>query len=278
MAHTSQKQINNLLKILDNERIDVFLHVDKKYKDFNRKQAEEILQKSCIYFLPGMDVRWGDLSLIHVSVKLLELAMSTNTYVYYHLISSMDMPIKPINDFMDFCESNADAEYVNFEKYCPREDMAFFHPFPRHQRCSNIHVRHFFKLITLIVLFFQRIIGVNRFRSIDFHKGSQWFSITQTCAQYVCDNKKDYDKIYKWATCGDEKFLQTLIWSNKNLREHVYPDNYGNLRLVDWKRGKPYVFREKDFEELRNSPRYWVRKIDMNVDSKIVELIEKELL
>ena len=50
-----------------------------------------------------------------------------------------------------------------------------------------------------------------------------------------------------------------------------YCDNYETIRyLIDWKRGKPYVYRSADYEELMASDMLFARKFDWNIDKEIV--------
>ena len=56
-------------------------------------------------------------------------------------------------------------------------------------------------------------------------------------------------------------------------------DDYRScLRLIDWNRGTPYVFRDEDFDVLINSEMLFARKFDWNVDKKIIKRICSFLL
>ena len=49
------------------------------------------------------------------------------------------------------------------------------------------------------------------------------------------------------------------------------------MRLVDWKRGGPYVFKNEDYSELLNSNMIFARKFDCQTDNNIVnKLYTKE--
>ena len=64
----------------------------------------------------------------------------------------------------------------------------------------------------------------------------------------------------------DEFFLQTLVWNHPDFRAALYSekDEYeGCMRLIDWKRGNPYVWTIADKEELEQSNRLFARKFDM---------------
>lgn len=64
--------------------------------------------------------------------------------------------------------------------------------------------------------------------------------------------------------------MQTLAWNSK-FKENIYGDS---MRLFDWNRGKPYIYREADFFELINSEKLFARKFSNSVDPKIIDTIE----
>lgn len=123
---------------------------------------------------------------------------------------------------------------------------------------------------------------MHRNRDIKFQKGTQWFSITDNLARYVVSKETWIRKVFKNTLCCDEVFLQTLV-ENSDFKNKLYHKKYDNdpraiMRLIDWQRGKPYIFRECDFQELMNSEMLFARKFDEKVDSEIVIKIRERLL
>lgn len=53
---------------------------------------------------------------------------------------------------------------------------------------------------------------------------------------------------------------------------HPQPDDrYESImRLIDWKRGGPYIFKKEDFEDLVTSPMLFARKFDQREDNVII--------
>lgn len=45
------------------------------------------------------------------------------------------------------------------------------------------------------------------------------------------------------------------------------------MRLIDWERGTPYIFRTDDFPLLANSSMLFARKFDEKKDSHIIDMI-----
>ena len=56
MAHNNFEILEKTLKILDDERNDFYIHVDKKVKNFDFEKFKNIIQKSRIIFIERIDV------------------------------------------------------------------------------------------------------------------------------------------------------------------------------------------------------------------------------
>ena len=78
-------------------------------------------------------------------------------------------------------------------------------------------------------------------------------------------------------------FLQSLILNSdfKNRLAQKDLNQEGSTafkRLIDWKRGSPYVFRMGDYDLLMSSDCFFARKFDENVDPIIIDAIYHTLL
>ena len=113
IAHNNFILLEKLLLLLDDERNDLYLHVDLKCKEFNFPKFKNLVKKSNLIFIDRMNVKWGDSSQVEVELKLLEAAIK-NSYAYYHLISGVDLPIKSQDYIHNFFEQNKGVEYIGF--------------------------------------------------------------------------------------------------------------------------------------------------------------------
>ena len=52
--------------------------------------------------------------------------------------------------------------------------------------------------------------------------------------------------------------------------EEFDDDNHAIMRLIDWKRGSPYTFCEKDYMELKNTDMLFARKFGAETDENII--------
>ena len=119
---------------------------------------------------------------------------------------------------------------------------------------------------------------------MEIYSGANWFSITSELAHYLIEKKSDILKLTKYSISGDEVFLQTIVAHSKFIHNcYLYPNADSNcyagcVREIDWKRGKPYVYRMEDYEQLISSGSMFARKFNSHIDKNIIDAIVKVLL
>ena len=75
MAHTQPELLKKLLERLDDERNDIYLHIDSKAKDYPISDIAAVLKKSKCIVTERTDVKWGSYSQIHCEMVLLKEAV-----------------------------------------------------------------------------------------------------------------------------------------------------------------------------------------------------------
>lgn len=273
MAHHQFNFLKELLLALDDERNDIYLHIDRKVKKFDFDGFSNLLQKSHLYFTERVSVNWGGYSQIACELTLLKTAAGKH-YTYYHLLSGSDFPLKTQDEIHQFFEEHAGTEFLHFDAPCVpvrvRERISLYHFF-RENRCPLAEPSD------AILTKMQRLLHVDRLKnsSLKLQKGANWFSITDDFVQYVLEHEDWISKTFAHSVCADELFLQTLA-ANSTFMDAVY-DPYGddnsmaNLRYVDWEHGtenSPYVFQDTDLEHLKKLPHLFARKFEHNIFKK----------
>lgn len=264
MAHKNPIQLSILLKLLDYEENDIYLHIDKKSVDINTSSIGCEVKKAHIHIYCKYAVKWGGNTQVKCQMFLLSEAIKTQ-HEYYHLISGQDLPIKSNQEIQIFFEKNKGKEFVHFEsdKFCEKENCRYY----------NIGSGRYAKWLIML----QRKLKIQR----KIYCGANWYSITSRLANDFCKHKKQMIRMVRWTKCSDEYVLQTFIKRVSKNKYQIYrqtmtPGDYrGAVRLIDWERGKPYVWREKDFEEIINSGMIYARKFDEKIDMKIIKLVEQ---
>ena len=285
IAHHEWRVLETLLTMLDDERNDVYLHVDKRAGEL-RKQVEHYSMKSAgLYVLPHpMKVRWGNFSQVEVEFRLFREALLQGPYMYYHLLSGVDLPIKSQTYIHSFFEQHRGKEFVGFfhgtvHEADIRKKMAYFYIL-NHQKKQKRGWKHgWLSFIRNVFIGCQKILQVRRPVGFECKKGSNWVSITQEFCEYLVRQwDSDMVRRFRYTLCPDELFLHTIIW-NSPFRHRIYDCDdmqKGSLRKIDWDRGSPYTWEEKDLDELLRSDLLFARKFSsqhLSVVDKIKEAV-----
>ena len=222
MAHNEPYILERLIKLIDDERNDIFLHIDKKWKDFDFTYFKDIVKKSHLYFTERLDVRWGTDKQIKCELLLFEMASKNGKYAYYHLLSGVDLPLVNQDEIHDFFDKNLGKEFVVFDNHeaildGALERVKFFHFFVSWSRSNSKIKKRLFGKIHFVQLAFEKFLKINRVKKYDlyFRKGANWVSITDEFVRYVLSKKNEVKKIFKHSYCADELFIQTLLYNSE---------------------------------------------------------------
>lgn len=284
IAHNQFELLEKLILSLDDVRNDIYIHIDAKAKDFDFEHFKSLTKHSKVVFTDErMNITWGDFSQVKCEMVLLKTAVSNdnpeNQYTYYHLLSGADLPIKSNDEIHRFFDENSGKEFIH---YTDRSNPALAE--------NRLRYYHFFrsrrnllcKILAQLALRVQKVFRVNRLKKSKIipQKGCNWFSITGELAHYTVDNLAEYENLFKFSYCGDETFIQTVA-ENSPYKDNLFMpdcknDHFACVRLIDWERGNPYIWRKEDYDIIKSSPCMFARKFDLSVDRKIIdELMEK---
>lgn len=278
-AHNQIGLLCKLLKALDDINNDIYLHIDIKAGEIDFSVLEKCLTKSKLYLLGRRSITWGAFSQINLELDFLKASIGKN-YDYYHYISGVDFPIKSMKEIDAFLTEHKGKEFIHFDKKLDMEMIEYriarYHFFQEKLgRTSGI-----LEKVEKGLLKIQKVLKVNRIKNIDldFRKGANWFSITNDLAHYVVECEKQIRKIYCKSFCADEIFLQTLVYNSK-FKDALYysaeEERFFNMRLIDWNRGNPYVYKATDFQELKQSECLFARKFEEEESKELIELLTK---
>ena len=247
MCHNEYYILEKLIELIDYPLIDIYIHVDIKWKNFPFERLKNIVKKGKIFFTDErLDVKWGEYSQVECEMILLKQA-SKKKYKYYHLISGVDLPLQRIENIFRYF-NNQKEEFVAFESFdYIREDLK--------ERIKE---------------------------PVDFQlrKGANWFSITNNLVNFILSNEQAIKDIFSNGYCVDEMFIQTLVYNStfiNNVHKECEDEHLNIKRCIDWKRGNPYIFKIDDFDNLINSGAFFARKFSTNVDKEIIDKIYEYL-
>lgn len=102
MAHNNWAQLQMLIDCLDDERNDIFLHIDKKsFIDFCSYGGVNS-HNAGLFFCKSFDVVWGDISQTDAEIELYSCVLKQGIYHYVHLLSGSDLPLKNQDEIHKF--------------------------------------------------------------------------------------------------------------------------------------------------------------------------------
>lgn len=274
LAHNEWEILKILVSCLDDERNDIYVHFDKKVKEV----PELDCKKAGLHILEDrVAVYWGDLSVVEAEYKLLEAAHKNGPYAYYHLLSGVDLPLKSQDYIHRFFEENKGKEFIGYTltEITPEvvRKVQRWHLFPEDFKNQKIWKQ----ILRALWIRVQEVAGYKRNRTVDFKKGSQWFSITEGFVEYVLEHKAWVMETFSHTFCSDELVVQTLCWMSP-YRQNIYnttDDGKGCMRAIGWKDGQLHDWEMKDYKELKESDALFARKFnsrDMKFIDKILEL------
>lgn len=276
IAHNQFALLEKLVKALDDERNDIFIHIDAKVSNFDFDRFTKMTEYSTVAFTDKrFKIKWGSFDMIKAEYALFEkLFLSGKKYDYVHIISGCDLPIKSNDEIHTFFSENYGKEFIHFtsDKLNDTEldRVRAYHFFPGRRNLVK-------RVLTILESKTAKVLGINRIKNLEIQKGSQWASITGSFAEYVYSRKDFVYKQFKHTFIPDEFFIQTLFVNSPYSGNLFMPDCNNNhfacARLIDWERGNPYVWRIEDADIIKNSPCIFARKFDLSVDSEIVDEI-----
>jgi hypothetical protein len=282
LIHEYTEVLEKLLMLLDDDNSDIYIHIDKRTNEIDKKKLVHLVNKSNIQIYSKYKVYWATNSITLAELYLLKKAVKGN-YDYYHILSGADLPIKSKDEINDFLESHRGCEFIHFgtRQYqkdieCRYEKYHFFS-----KQLGRKRDKKFWVDAETYSLAIQRRLHIDRKKKLEFkvYGGANWCSITDNLAKYAVNNYNKYSKVFRLAQNSDELFIQTIVMDS-SYKDNLYMGEFNNdykacLRYIDWNRGTPYVFRMSDYDELINAEREFLfaRKFDYKIDSGIVEKI-----
>lgn len=219
IAHNEYPVLEVLLSMLDDERNDIYLHIDKRATELFQQIKKVKMQKAGFYLIKNpIEVYWGDISQVQVEYLLFETALSHGSYAYYHLLSGTDLPIKSQDYIHAFFQQNAGKEFVGFWQDAAHqrdlERKVFRYYFFTKRLKDKEHLLHgITALIRNLILAVQKISHYRRKQTFEFKKGGNWISITENAVKYLLQYKEIVLNRMKYTLCADEIFIQTILES-----------------------------------------------------------------
>ena len=295
LAHTDPEQLKRLISSLDSETSLFYIHWDKKNETILYKSPiiQELKTHSNIHFIKDrLKIYWGGFSIVQATILLLKEAFKTSEITYFHLLSGIDYPLKPLSYILHFFKDN-NYSYISYipeeskMSYCIERfyfyDNDYMNPQSKKRSIKRSIIYQSLLFIQRSTWFLVQILGIRIRKKINmkYYHGTQWFSLHRNAVIHIINylNQNPWIlKRFKHTAVCDESFFIMLLMNTPTLKDSII-NNDLRLRLYD---GMPnrggYVLTEKDFELIKNSEALFGRKFVSGKSEKLIELINNMFL
>ncbi len=288
LAHSDPKHLNSLVKEL-NYNCDVYIHIDKKC-DIDRFKST-IISDNIFFIEKRININWGDISMIDAEMNLIDKALEKHEmYTHAVFLSGSCFPIKNQKIIYEYFTSFPDKEFIKFidMRESPKHYMKqikfkwFKAPFLHSQNKYIVKIDRLFRLIIN-----KMHLRNNWDNQIIPYFGSQWVALTMNCCKYIHDyhyNNDNFRKMNKFTFSPDEHYIHTIVgnssFSEKSTGKMEFQDigtwRLANYHIIDQSLSKWYTLN--DWDEIINSEKLFVRKINSKTGGELVRKIKNELL
>ncbi len=223
MSHDNFSVLIEILKGLDHERNDIFLHIDSKVEKFPISEIKEAIKKGRLFFVKRMSVSWGGYSQIACELLLMDEAIKTDHHKYYHLITGATYPIKSIESILDFFDNHEGFEFIGYDNSKDYSSRVKRYNVFNEVGKSTTKTDEFKSFIRNKFRGLQKKIGYvyGPAKNIEFKKGFVYWSLTEEAIKNALSKKEKIEKTFKHSFCGDELFMQTIVF-NSIFREKIF--------------------------------------------------------
>lgn len=299
LAHKNIHQLNRLVdKLLSNDGY-VYIHLDTKWQLSENdilslhKKGVKILEDRFSCFL-------DDWSLIEATKALIATAFEvTPDYEksYYYLLSGQDYPIKPLEELHRKLENEYPTPYIDCTPYHPSNwvDKKFRNPlFNKTITCKKTIQRKFGLLLLKFINPFLKSHNLSRKfkeKNIGMYGGSAWWCLPDTMISEILDlfQDKELINLLMKVHTPEETIFQILSQRTSlassirlNPLNAVAQDcltyaNFCTPTKLPYK-GHPHVITTDDYSYVTMKDQFFARKFDENIDSHILDMIDKNIL
>lgn len=306
IAHKNMDQLIRLVKALDDNEIDVYVHLDKKW----RISEEDILRlKEATKHVTVIDRRISGFldtwSLCEITLELSKAALEARKeYSYLGLLSGQDYPIKsiqyikrvlaqkypkPLIDCTPMVRDNwiySGFRWIRFHKY-----YRLVEHITKNRKIRKLLLFPAYA-VQLIVTY---IVGspYKRLKKVQctLYGGSAWWilpkQVIELCVAEV-DANTEIIKAFKLKNTPEETFFQTMAMRSSLKQMVDVNEPYEVLQNcmtyayffdeTHVPTGHPFILTEENYDMLRNRSELFARKFDLHESGSLMDRLDKEVL
>lgn len=282
LVHKNPKQVARLINRLNTENVIFSIHVDlnANQDEFEKEIFLENINHDNIHFLKTrFKPRWGGFNTIKAAVCLIESVLKFNPSEIVY-ISGQDYPIMNNENIEQYLLKNRGNVLIEYEpaslelKIPNSTNRYYFADYFNYNPKGSFNSKE----VPLLARILSKILPKRSFiKDIKPYIGRQWFILPLDVAKFIVAEYKSNKKLrnfYKYTIHPAEMYFQTLLLNSK------FANRVINLRTIfaDYNAPNPIVWRAEHIQTLKEQSMPFARKFDQTIDSKILDLIDDEIL
>ncbi len=264
LVHQKPAQFKRLFMSIWHPQNYYLIHIDRKSNNYIHNQVRNIIEKySNVSMLDSHYCTWGGFSLVKVTLKAIKyLTENIREWTHFINLSGQDYPLETQENIISYLSQYEKMNFLDF--------VNIQRDYPQYlTRTKYYWVELHNKIIPIPI---PRTFPKDR----QLCAGSQWFILNREFCNYISCNKevKRYIQFYKYTIIPDESFFHTIIM-NSEFHANVVLDN---KRFIKWENGRhPKILTYDDYNEIKLVDKFFARKFDVDIDSAILNILDKEL-
>ncbi|MBC8986438.1 glycosyltransferase [Pedobacter sp. N36a] len=274
IAHKNPLQLERLIRKMQHENFDFYIHIDKKIEIESFLFLKEI---KGVYFIRNRVVcNWGGHSTLKAMLNSLKETQANETsYGFYNLMSAQDYPIRKNQEFYDFLLVHQKNSFIFYES----EESGWWKM--AIQRYQHYHLTDFnFFGSYFLERMMNKVLPIRKFpMSLKLYGGrkASWWTLNYESASYLSNffnQESKLDKFLKFCWGTDEFVIPTILL-NSPFKEQMINDN---LRYIDFPEGKanPRILEMEDLPLMKDSNMFFARKFDMPMSEEVLRRIDEQ--
>lgn len=288
MAHHDFEQLARLVMALDDERFDLYIHLDRKSQiDTSQIKGLKLAQGKLELMPFRKKIYWGDYSIVEATFAMYRYAMKKGEYTRLVTLSGNDYPIKS-NDYIYNKLTTTDTEFISGQKLWPESE---------HYRVRHYHFfkPYFLNWIDLVKNYLRKnqikkpMKIDSKFGIYDVFHASQWHALTPECVRYILDvaaKEPKFRKYFYYSWAPDELMIATILFHSPYAEKTIEynrekPKTFDDLSVLTYLEYNPQdgstvnLLDIKDYEKIVRSDRLFFRKAVSGKSEGLIEMIDK---
>jgi hypothetical protein len=269
LTYTSPQLTERLIRNLEHEQFDFYIHVDKK---FSIAPYLYLSNYGNVYFITNReDVRWAGYNTVKATFNCIkEIIASGIVYEYINFLSGQDYPIKSAGQILDFFTFNKGKQFIQFKSVKKEWQEAL-------PRFTKYHLTNYtFKGRNRLAGLLNWIAPKRKIpHQLEPYGKAMFWMLNPESAMYVVnyvEKNPEIERFFKYTWGSDEFVFQTILVNSPYKNELVNND----YRYIDWSAGgaHPKVLTIADLEYLKNTDNLFTRKVNLESSAELLDALD----